>query len=162
MKKLLMILLASTLISGCVRNDPPSKKDEQAKIAERAANNIKFSANAEIENITKRLQLTSDPGLMGYVVLLSESGQPILYTTVKGKITSGSKRLTKPFTFVDIGGGSYSLVDAPSDEGTYGSSTPYIFFWSQSGQYIQWPGHYLYSDKPIRLSIKPLVIDVAE
>lgn len=161
MKKLLMILLASTLIGGCVRNDPPSKKNEQAKIAEKAANNIKFTANAEIENITKRLQITSDPGLMGYVVLLSESGQPVLYTTVKGKITSGSKRLTKPYEYDSISG-SYSLVDAPSDEGTYGSSNPYIFFWSQSGQYVQWSGHYLYSDKPIRLSIKPLVIDVAE
>lgn len=161
MKKLLMILLASTLISGCVRNDPPSKKNEQAKIAERAANNIKFSANAEIENITKRLQLTSDPGLLGYVVLLNESGQPILYTAVKGKITSGSKRLTKPYEY-DNSNGAYNQVESPSDEGTYGSSNPYIYFWSESGQYIQWSGHYLYSDKPIRLSVKPLVIDVAE
>lgn len=162
MKKLLMILLASTLISGCARNDPPSKKNEQAKIAERAADNIKFTANAEIENITKRLQITSDPGLMGYVVLLSESGQPVLYTTVKGKITSGSKRLTKPYDFANMGGGGWDKVESPSDEGTYGSSNPYIYFWSQSGQYVQWSGHYLYSDKPIRLSIKPLVIDVAE
>lgn len=161
MKKLLMILLASTLISGCVRKDPPSKKNEQAEIAEKAANNIKFTANAEIENITKRLQITSDPGLMGYVVLLSESGQPVLYTTVKGKITSGSKRLTKPYEY-DSSYGSYYQVESPSDEGTYGSSNPYIYFWSQSGQYVQWSGHYLYSDKPIRLSIKPLVIDVAE
>lgn len=156
-KYFLFVMLSICLIFvGCVKRSE-DVKDVQSKVAQQAANNIKFTGNAEIENIIKRLQLTSDPGLIGYVVLLNESGQPILYTTVKGKVTSGSKRLTKPFDWVT---GTNTYVDAPSDEGTYGSSNPYIYFWSQSGQYVQWSGHYLYSDKPIRLSVKPLVVDV--
>lgn len=156
-KHFLFVLLSICLVFVGCQKKPDDAKHVQSEIAQKAANNIKFTGNAEIENITKRLQLTSDPGLIGYVVLLNESGQPILYTTVKGKVTSGAKRLTKPYEYM---GGSGAYVDSPSDEGTYGSSNPYVFFWSQSGQYIQWSGHYLYSDKPIRLSVKPLVIDV--
>lgn len=44
------------------------------------------------------------------------------------------------------------------DEGTYGSSNPYIFFWTVDGQYIQWSGKYLYSDKPFRIEDPTIVI----
>jgi hypothetical protein len=99
------------------------------------------------------------------VLLLNESGQPILYVAVKGKITSGSKRLTNPYGCVPdrIGGGyTCGIGLSPSDEGTFGSSDPYIYFWSVSGQYYQWNGKYLYSDKPFRLSVEPLVIDLKD
>ena len=134
----------------------PSQKDLQAQRALQAANSIDFDENAEIDNIKTRFELTSNPGALGYVLLLNESGQPILYVSVKGKITSSGKRLTSP---VDCGGGDCGPW-APSDEGTFGSSDPYIYFWSMSGQYYQWNGKYLYSDKPFRISVEPLVIDV--
>ena len=136
----------------------PSEKEIQAQKAQEAANSISFAENAEIENIKHRLELTSKPGLIGYVVLLNEMGSPILYTTLKGKITSGSKRLTSPDMVRSYGQGT-EVLTSPSDEGTYGSSNPYIFFWTQNGTYIQWSGHYLYSDQPIRLSTPTLVVD---
>ena len=43
-------------------------------------------------------------------------------------------------------------LPSPSDEGTYGHSGEYVFFWTPAGQYIQWNGKYLYSDKPFRLT----------
>jgi len=91
-------------------------------------------------------------------------GQPVIYTTVKGKVTSGGKRLTAPFqeTALTRGGvgevSSSDFTDAPSDEGTWGSSNPYIYFWTTEGQYIQWSGNYLYSDKPFRLNSTPSVV----
>jgi hypothetical protein len=51
---------------------------------------------------------------------------------------------------------------APSDEGTYGSSNPYIFYWNIDGVYRQWSGHYLYSTQPMRLTIQPLVVNIEE
>lgn len=158
--------LGMTLMAGSCDVQPTNstKQSESAKAAA-AANSISFAAgNAEIENIKKRLQLTSDPALMGYIVLFNDMGSPILYTTVKGKVTSGSKRLTAPFqeTALSRGGvaeaSSSSFTDAPSDEGTWGSSNPYIFFWTTEGQYIQWSGNYLYSDKPLRLDDAPMVV----
>lgn len=140
-------------------------KNEQAKKAEAAANSLSFTDNAEIDNIKSRLELTANPGLLGFIMLLNETGQPILYEGVKGKLTSGSKRLTKPYQRVKWDCGQYSCdkeVPAPSDEGTYGSSGEYIFYYNTTGQYRQWNGKYLYSDKPFRLRIEPIVITTGE
>lgn len=159
--------LFALLILGCVATPPvqPTSKMVQEEKAQQAAASIRFDDNAEIDNIKRRLELTSEPGLLGYVVLLNQSGQPIQYTTVKGKITSSGKRLTKPYAFAHVDCGQYGCDDqvpSGSDEGTYGSSDPYIYFWTTSGQYIQWNGSYLYSDKPFRLRTEPLVIDIVE
>lgn len=166
-----MIRLSSVLVLilgfslGCAPVTPrvPDAKEIQSAKAEQAANSINFAENAEIENIKRRLELTSDPGLLGYIVLFNGTGQPIEYTTVKGKVTSGSKRLTKPQELKQLTSGgnwTYEVVDAASDEGTYGSSNPYIYFWTTNGVYRQWSGEYLYSDQPIRLSVEPLVVSV--
>lgn len=162
-----LILAVTTLflVGGCgADSSTPSTKELQEVKAQEAANSINFTENAEIDNIKRRLQLTSDPGLTGFVLLLNEAGQPIMYAGVEGKITSGSKRLTKPYDLIDCyKGGGYRaecVVSAPSDEGTHGSSSPYIYFWTVSGQYIQWNQAYLYSDQPFRLSVEPLVIDI--
>lgn len=158
---LLVATAGGALLTGCFDDKVPANKQVQAQKAAQAAASISFTENAEIENIKKRLELTSQPGLIGYIVLLNESGQPVYYTTVKGKITSGSKRLTEPDRSGSWGSGQNNVVRAaPSDEGTWGSSGEYIFFWTQAGQYVQWNGKYFYSDKPIRLSVQPLVVNI--
>lgn len=169
----LFVLSAIGVVNNCAyaqsgHPQPPSVKDVQAQKAKQAAESIRFSSNAEIENIKSRLELTSKPGLIGYILLLNETGQPVMYTSTKGKVTSGGKRLTQPQALERLKyrnsngdvGYSYEVVNGPSDEGTYGSSNPYIYFWTTSGQYIQWSGKYLWSDKPFRTSIKPLVVDI--
>lgn len=147
------LLSAAVLSTGCLEQ---SAKSIQAEKAQDAANSISFTENSEIENIKRRLELTSSVSKIGYVVLLNQAGQPIAYETVKGKVTSGSKRLTA-VNRVDAGG---RVLAAPSDEGTHGSSDPYIYFWTPSGKYVQWNGSYLYSDQPIRLRVEPLIISV--
>lgn len=153
------------LTAGCGPSGPPTSKEVQAEKAAVAAESINFSDNAEITNITRRLTLTADPGLLGYVILLNDMGRPVVYTTVEGKLTSSGKRLTNPTSMFKIDCGQYTcdhVGPGPSDEGTWGSSSPYIYFWSTGGQYYQWSGQYLYSDKPFRLREEPLVIDLAE
>lgn len=156
--KVLIALTTALLLQGCFDSPPPTAKQIQAIKAAEAANSITFTENAEIDNIKKRLELTSNPGLTGFVLLMNEAGQPILYTGVTGKITSGSKRLTRPEERMFTQSGE--TWSSSSDEGTYGSSGEYIFFWTTSGQYIQWNGKYLYSDKPFRTRIEPLVVAV--
>lgn len=169
MKPLILILvsLSFLMVGGCKErlSEPTSTKTAQAVKAQQAAQRITFTENAEIENIEKRLNLTSSPSLLGYVVLMNQAGQPVLYTSVKGKITSGGKRLTSPQRLVKGDRGEWRgefVMQSPSDEGTWGRSAPYIFFWDTNGAYHQWNGKYLYSDKPIRLSIKPLVVAIGE
>lgn len=153
MKKCILFCVSLLTLISCAL-PPPEVRDVQAQKAREAAQSVDFTDNAEIENIQRRLKLTGDPGLLGYVLLLNDAGQPIYYATVKGKITSGSKRLTRP--------GSLNGYEEPSDEGTYGSSSPYVYFWTTSGQYIQWNGAYLFSDQPIRPSIEPLIVEIVE
>lgn len=163
MKNILILIFISMSLVACVDDRQKPKKITQSMKAKAAADSISFTENAEIDNIKKRLQLTSDPGLTGFVLLMNEAGQPIMYTGVKGKITSGGKRLTSPQRLGrgDRGQASgHFVMDAPSDEGTWGSSNPYIYFWTATGQYIQWNGKYLYSDKPFRTKVAPLVISV--
>lgn len=164
MRPLLLIIFAAILTVGCKAESAPiTQKMTQAQKAKVAAESISFTENAEIDNIKSRLQLTSDPGLTGFVLLMNEAGQPIMYTGIKGKITSGGKRLTRGQEFARGSRGGYRadiVMDAPSDEGTWGRSSPYIYFWTTQGQYIQWNGKYLYSDKPFRTNVKPLVIAI--
>lgn len=170
MKKLLILLIVPLFLMAC---EPQAKttKQTQSQKAKEAAASISFTENAEIENIKERLKLTSNPGLTGFILLMNEAGQPIMYTGVKGKITSGGKRLTSPVQSwsyrrdgtkgAGIGGyDTGALGPAPSDEGTWGSSNPYIYFWTTTGQYVQWNGKYLYSDKPFRTKVEPLVIAI--
>jgi hypothetical protein len=157
-----VLCMFSMLLAGCPETEPSAKNVQAAKAAA-VANSIQFTENAEIDNIKRHLELTSKPGLLGYIVLLNESGQPVYYSTVKGKVTSGSKRLTRPDRATAEGRGANNVVMAsPSDEGTYGSSGEYAFFWTTSDQYVQWNGKYFYSDKPIRLTVQPLVVSIDE
>lgn len=162
----LALAAAALTLAGCgeAPSGPSSVKQTQAQKAAEAAQSIDYTENAEIDNIKRRLELTSKPGAIGFVVLLNEAGQPILYTSVKGKITSSGKRLTSPQQQVEVDHGEFrgtTLGASPSDEGTWGSSDPYIYFWDTNDVYHQWVGNYLYSDQPIRLRVEPLVIGTA-
>lgn len=152
----LIAILCALLLTAC-SDAAPDNKTVQREKAKAAAASIQFVENAEIDNIKKRLELTANPGLLGFAVLLNEMGQPVMYTGVKGKITSGGKRLTEPDRYTSQGTNGF-IRQGASDEGTFGSSGEYIFFWTPAGQYVQWNGKYLYSDKPFRLSVEPLVV----
>ncbi len=164
MKRILTVtgvVLFGLVLAGCPEENAPKAKATQAQKAQQAADSISFTENAEIDNIKKRLQLTSQPGLLGYVGLVNRVGQVALYTPVKGKITSGGKRLTKPVQRHAIDRGQHNgsqLGPAPSDEGTWGSSNPYVYFWTPSDRYIQTSMEYVYSDQPFRLTEKPLMV----
>lgn len=160
---ILAVLPIALALAACEpQNSTPTNKQSEAQKAQQAAESIAFVENAEIDNIKRRIELTSKPGAIGFIVLMNEAGQPIVYEGVHGKVTSGSKRLTQPsgIKYQGNGNGGYNMavVPTPSDEGTWGSSNEYIFYWNQDGAYRQWNGKYMYSDQPFRLRIQPLVI----
>ena len=115
----------------------------------------------ERENIKKRLELWNNDNKESYIYLIS-FGRVMAFYVVKGKITSGNKRLTSTERFVggkDCGD-SYCdmLIESPELDGTYGSSNPYIYFWTTDGAYVQWNGEYMLSDQPLKLSTQPELI----
>lgn len=158
----LVVLLSGEYAHSCIDTDrDPGAKHVQAEKAKIAADSIRFSENAEIDNIKHRLELTADPGKLGFILLLNAAGQPIMYEGVRGKVTSSTKRLTQPDR-MPCWNEHPCVMAAPADEGTWGTSDSYVYYWNTEGVYRQWSGNYLYSDQPIRLRVEPLVISIQE
>lgn len=122
--------------------------------------------SVEQRNIADRLRMDNQPGSIKHLYVISPySGQCLLYSTVKGKVTSSGKRLT-PSTVVVGASGEYRLsgFDGPSgtttnevlqDDGAYGSSAEYIYWWDSRGKYHQ---HFFTGGQIIHVSDEPMPV----
>ncbi len=142
----------------------------------KASVNVPTQSNGlttEQQNVKERLLVDNKPGAIKHLYIISAySGQVILYSTVRGKITSSGKRLSP--TSIAVGTSSeyrlpgynfngYTTSEVLQDDGTYGSSAEYIFWWdANKGAYHQ---HFIaggqivhVSDQP--LSVKSIIINV--
>lgn len=121
---------------------------------------------AEQHNVRERLMEDNKPGAIKHLYGISPfSGQAIIYSTVKGKVTSGGKRLT-PSTiapngyqgervgFRVAGLGGAETGEVLQDDGTYGSSSDYLYWWDTKGIY-----HQLYPNSLIiHISSQPMPV----
>ena len=125
----------------------------------------------EQRNIAERLIADNEPGSIKHLYVISAySGQVIIYSTVKGKVTSSSKRLT-PNTVcstegqyvssthygipVNIGGKNLYTGEVLQDDGTYGHSIPYVFWWDTKGIYHQ---HYVSGGQILHVASEPVAV----
>lgn len=120
--------------------------------------------------IGARSSLENAPGAVKHLYVISAySGQCILYSTVRGKVTSSSKRLT-PYSVssvdarmgatlsgfpIAIGGRDCRTPEVLQDDGTYGSSIPYLFWWDAQGRYHQ---HYVSGGQILHISDQPIAM----
>ena len=125
------------------------------------------SMTIEQQNITDRLKLDNTIGSIKHLYIISSySGDVILYSTVRGKVTSSGKRLS-PFTVhtdgtnyahgfkVSFGNEIQKTGEVLQDDGTYGHSIPYLYWWDTKGHYHQ---HYPLGGQIIHVSDQPLPI----
>ena len=172
MKRLLFLIpifFTLILFSNC---EIPEKELSQQELEQQKVENTIKRLSADVDlpmldkslervNIKKRLELFEDENKVSYIYLVSY-GKVMAFYPLKGKISSGSKRLTTNQKLVDNRHGSYDysqyVVESPSLDGTYGSSDQYIYFWTTDGTYIQWNGEYMLADKPLKLMTPPLIV----
>lgn len=126
----------------------------------------------EQQNVKDRLQNDNRVGAVKHLyVIAPKSGQVLLYSTVKGKVTSGSKRISPGKTLgfykcgkddtcfdgfrVKTGNGYVRTTEVLGDDGSYGSSAPYIYWWDVRGVYHQ---HFLTDGQIIQISDQPLAV----
>lgn len=124
----------------------------------------------EQHNVRERLLQDNKPGAIKHLYIISPySGQVILYSTVKGKVTSSNKRLTPSVVLsdrtssngtwggfsVNINGNSMYTTEVLGDDGTYGSSGDYLYWWDVRGSYHQ---HYLTGGQIVTVSDQPLPV----
>lgn len=153
-----------TSADGCENTNTQSV--EQKKVEE---NQKRLMAETEVPTLTKslerkaiskRLVMFEDENKVSYIYLVSY-GRVMAFYTIKGKVTSGNKRLTTNEQLVSADGGQYNqdiVLEAPSLDGTYGGSDAYVFFWTTDDTYVQWNGEYMICDKPLKLTTAPELV----
>lgn len=134
---------------------------------------------AEQSNIIQKNVRDNQVGSIKYLYQISAYTGKVMYSsTVKGKVTSGGKRLS-PSTvrsyeglgaagteaaYVNINGTTHLTDELPDEYGTYGSSMPYLYWFDANDSYQQ-----LYisggtsvhiSDHPIRIREQVLQLEV--
>lgn len=123
--------------------------------------------SVEQRNVRDRLAADNKPGSIKHLYVISAySGQVLIYSTVRGKVTSSGKRLS-PETVsgiynresngfaVQIGRDTAVTKEVLSDDGTYGSSVPYVFWFDAKGSYHQ---HYIEGGQILHISDTPLAV----
>ena len=130
----------------------------------------KRGMTAEQKNVADRVIIDNKVGSIKHLYVISAmSGDVIIYSTVKGKVTSSGKRL-QPKSVLSANGNSgasirgavlknngikYRTSELMQDDGTYGNSIHYLYWWDSAGIYHQ---HYVSGGQIIHISDQPLVV----
>lgn len=116
----------------------------------------KLTDSLERRNLVERLLRTNQANKIGYVYLVSFSGQPLGYYTIKGKVSSTQSQLTTDelvYRFCRNGSCSDNVVNAPGDDGSYGANEDGVFFFTTEGAFVTTTLQYLYSDQPLPINV---------
>ena len=164
---LVLVIIVTTFLAGCSGNYQDTASVGNVGKADVKINTQASGLTIEQENIQNRLLMDNKPGSIKHLYIISAySGDVLIYSTVKGKITSSGKRL-EPYTYTGAGqyGGDYAYVkvrddmvrtpEIMQDDGTYGDSIPYLYWWDSKGIYHQ---HYPEGGQIIHISDQPLAV----
>lgn len=170
MKRTLTIttILAFTLLATGCGDKPPTAQQSGQKQTEQAfaqqsgavpypADQLKDSL--ERRNLRERLLRDNKPNAIRYVYLLSFA-EPLGYYTIKGKVSSTQSQMTTDQLIVrpkcSSGCTIRHVVNAPSDDGSYGENEPGVFFFTTSGVMVTTSLDYVVSDQPLPLDVPEL------
>lgn len=173
----LLLILCSTLI-GCDFPSPRAVSTSGVTKATVKMPKRKDGLTSEQYNIQQRVKIDNDPGSVKHLYIQSPfTGQCLFYSTVRGKVTSSGKRLT-PYTViagintfsgntydgfaVDFGNRRVYTAEVMQDDGTYGSSNKYIYWFDIRGQFHKRLKSEMeaihISDRPIRF--REIIVDI--
>lgn len=154
-----LVSLLFLLTVGCLETSPERVIVSDSGVKKTSVvvqTNAKGITN-EQENVGTRLQEDAKIGAVKHLYVISPySGDCILYCTVIGKVTSSGKRLTNPLELVRGDRGEWNgdfVMPAIQDDGTFGSSCPYIYWWDARGVYHQ---HFFTGGQIIHVSSEPV------
>lgn len=178
MKKIgfLIMVMITLLLSSC--EFAPQRGPVSSSGVEQATTKVETDADGntvEQKNIMERLKRDNMPGSIKHLYIMSAySGDVLIYSTVIGKVTSSGKRLT-PVTVqggtgwdynknsnlssmdnrVTIGDKSFITDEVIQDDGTYGSSIEYLYWFDSKGIYHQ---QYITGGMIVHVSDQPIAV----
>ncbi len=167
-KMFIVMLFALVFVIGCGIPTPQQQSDSGVSKATIKIKTDIDGQTIEQKNIIERLKRDNDLGSVKHAYVISSyTGNVLEYSTVKGKVTSGNKRLSPKTVngnvsdlssyrnYVVIGGNTYLTDEVLDDGGSYGDSMSYIFWFDAQNNYHQYfpsGGTYLHiSDRPLRI-----------
>lgn len=167
MKRVFMLALFAALLTACENQAKPAAASGVKKVDAEVTVDAE-GLTVEQRNVRDRLETDNQPGSIKHLYVVSAwSGDVILYSTVRGKVTSSGKRLTptsvatsgaltSSYGFsVSVQGDIHRTGEVLQDDGTYGSSIDYLFWWDSQGRYHQ---HYPSGGQIIHVSDQPLEV----
>jgi len=167
----LLVVSLFTMVSCEPRQRSSTKSDSGVEKASVKLVVGSSGTTVEQENVANRLKNDNMPGAIKHLYVISSySGEVIMYSTVRGKVTSGKKRLT-PRTVAAIDGANVYKAhngmpvsingldkytsEVLEDDGTYGESMDYIFWWDTKRIYHQ---HMVTGGQIIHIADAPLAV----
>lgn len=182
MKKLfyLFTVLTVFLLVSCNGNyNSQQQSDSGVSKATTKVTTNPDGTTIEQQNIIERLKRDNEIGSIKHLYIVSSyTGDVLQYSTVKGKVTSGGKRLSPKSinnsaglseasgytNTVELGGTRYYTDEVLDDGGAYGDSGNYMYWFDAQGNYQQYypsGGTYVQiSDKPLRIKKSNLSLSI--
>lgn len=161
MKKLLISIVIVVAVCGC---STPVQSISGTKMATVDEVTLNSKGNTvEQQNIIDRVAMDNKPGSIKHLYVISAySGQVLIYSTVRGKVTSSGKRLTPSHLGtgensggfkIEVGGHTFLTDEILGEDGTFGSSVEYLYWWDSKGVYHQ---HYIQGGQILHISDQPI------
>lgn len=162
----LILLPMGAMLAACEPTDNTTTRNAAAVETNQqrlmsAIPNPRLSTSLERKNLVERLERINQQNMSGYVYLLS-MGSVVAEYPIRGKVTSLKSYLmagNAPQRFSAGGNATIEMVEQPDYDGAYGENAEGIFFFTaDTNAYVEWAGEYLFSDQPLRLAQKPLMV----
>jgi hypothetical protein len=161
MKKLFVILFVmSVVLVSCAPYSQTQAEREQAVKDSSTGAIYEIKNFLERRNINTRQELFDNPAQVSWIYCLGETGTVVFYGEVVGKVTSSTKRLEP----ISTTGSDYNAAGSPlcysgictnevmQQDGTFGNSDAYVYWYDSAGNYYQWDGLYFLTSVPIKVN----------
>ena len=113
------------------------------------------------KNLAERLRRNNDPNHISYLYQLSNTGQPVGYFVLKGKLTSTESSLLPTDSIIDACGQTTeycpTVVQGVGDDGTYGQNENAVFGFTAEGIMVTLRSeNWTQTDAPLALNVPDL------
>ena len=116
--------------------------------------------------LSERIKRWNDPNKVLYLYIFTPTNI-VYYVTVRGKLSSTSKRLTPTWMLINCDKGSsygHCIVEAPDEMGTWGKSSPAKVGIMTNGSLIEIGGFtgYILTEEPLKFEEKVILVKIMQ
>lgn len=158
-------VMGLVFLAGCSsdkRVDPQNNKQAEANFTAQEKNDPVpiLTDSLERANIAEHVKRNNQPDRIRYIYLLADTGGIYAYFAIKGKVTSTGAQLTPTDAIIDPCGSSYcpTVVQGATEDGSFGGDEGGIYFFTDTGNEIQWNGRWLLTDEPLKINVPTLTL----